>query len=187
MCGSQAGFRPCRVVLTTFLMMQILEHRHKFRKFTNSPFHDRFDQSRVTVSHSFMGQGYSFHLSNLLFGNSQGQVRAYGNISPAFTKTNDNRWRCLLPYFFFNFITETVITIALSSCENSCTDISLDGKVIDLEYADDVPMSVDPSNMSVFLHLLNDSVGLFGMDSVPSVCKMLLQNRIGSKPKSILH
>lgn len=67
--------------------------------------------------------------------------------------------------------------IALSSCGNGDTEICLDRNPSDLEYADDdVLLSEDSSNLQVFLHRLNNSVGIFGMHVGTSTVKMLLQN-----------
>lgn len=47
-------------------------------------------------------------------------------------------------------------------------------------------MGCDLSKLQVSVDHLNNGVGVFGMHFTPSQCKMLLHDRVGSKPNPVL-
>lgn len=61
-------------------------------------------------------------------------------------------------------------------CENSDNVIRTNRKLFDIGYAEDVRLSEDPIKLHVFLHSMNDSVCMFGMDFAPTKCKMVQQD-----------
>lgn len=79
-----------------------------------------------------------------------------------------------------------ITEIALSSCENSRIAIFSNRNLSDFECALDVVIPTEGlSVLQVFLDLLEDNVGRFGLRSGPSKCQMLLQNWIHSKLSSV--
>lgn len=107
--------------------------------------------------------------------------------SPKFI-TRSGVLRSFLPFIFvFNFVIVTVIEIALTSRDNSGTNVCADRSLSDLKYADDGGLLIeDPIKLQVFLDCPDDCVGIFGMRFVPSRCKMLLRDFTDSKSVLLL-
>lgn len=98
-----------------------------------------------------------------LYANSRSRIHACGGLSLEFTTWSSAHQCWSLSPFFSNFIIEIFMKIALFCCEYSAIDICTDRKLPDLGY------------MRTMLFLV-----------MWIKCKMLLQDRIDSKPKLIL-
>ena len=192
---NQAGFRPGRGCIDhIFTLRQILEHRHTSRRPTIFVFLDlkaAFDSvDRLALWRCLSLKGVPEKFINIirsLYANSRSRVRAYGNVSPEFTTTSGVRQGCPLSPFLFNFVVDTLLENALSSCEDSGIELLPGGKLSDLEYADDIVLlSEDPGKLQALLNCLSNSVGMFGMRFAPSKCKMLLQDWVDSTPNLTL-
>lgn len=93
----------------------------------------------------------------------------------------------VLSFNLFIFITEVIMQITLSTCENTGTNM-FSGKILfDSEYAGDVVMlNEDPGNLQIFLDLLIGNVGMLEMRFALSRCSMWLQDWVSSKPNLVL-
>lgn len=83
----------------------------------------------------------------------------------------------LLSLFPFNFVIEIVMEFVLSSFEDSDTDMWLDRRLCDSEYANDIVLISEDR--------LTDSLDMFWIRFAPVKCKMIFQEWISPKQSPI--
>lgn len=125
-------------------------------------------------------------LNQSLYANGDSWFRAYGDVSPELTMRSGVHQRYPFLLIVSSFVSELLMEVALSSCDNSRIDICSNWNLSDLEYEVDVTLlSKGSSKVQVSLGLLNDSVSIFDLHFEPSTCKMPLQNWIGLEPNFV--
>ena len=181
----QAGFRAGRGCIDQiFTLRQLLEHRHIYRRPTIVVILDiqvAFDSiDRGALWNCLISNGVPEKYVSILkvvYSQTSGKVRAYGEFSPAFKVTSGVRQGCPISPFLFNFAIDDILHKALLNVTNCGVDLLPGNRAVDLEYADDIALLSD--NAQALQNVLNHlaiEVSRFGMCFAPSKCKVLLQD-----------
>ena len=181
----QAGFRPGRGCIDhIFTLRQLLEQRHVYRRPTIAVFldfkgaFDSVDRSVLFDILALKGMPTKFrNILQALYLHTTGRVRVYNELSDSFTTTSGVRQGCPISPFLFNFIIDAIMDCTLSGLQNVGIEVSPGGRLVDLDYADDIVMLFDNfEGAQATMNRLVEVVPSFGMQFAPSKCKVLLQD-----------
>jgi hypothetical protein len=98
-------------------------------------------------------------------------------MSSSFTVTSGVRQGCPISPFLFNFVIDDILQRSLEPIENCGVELIPGTRVADLDYADDIALVGENSNViQSALSFLALEVSRYGMAFAPSKCKVLLQD-----------
>lgn len=125
---NEAGFRPSSGCTDhMFTLRQIQVHMYAFRRLRIAAFLElKAALSPVgravwwnCLSLKDIPEEFTPLIQSLL---TRSGLGAYGDVSPEFSTRIDVPWRCAFSLFPSNFVTEVIILITLSPCENNGVD-----------------------------------------------------------------
>lgn len=91
-------------------------------------------------------------LTQPLYANNRNRIRAYGDVSPEFTRTSEVRHGCPISPFPFNLVIAMLVEVTVSSYEDSGIDVCTDRNLSELGYANNVALlNEGSSKLHVFL------------------------------------
>ncbi|CAH8608413.1 unnamed protein product, partial [Dicrocoelium dendriticum] len=82
-----------------------------------------------------------------IYHQTSGRVRAYGEISPPFSITSGVRQGCPASPLLFNFTMDVILDTALDNSESCGVELSPGDRLRDLEYADDIAVICESSQV----------------------------------------